>query len=228
MKKTNRILLGIFSLMVLFSLINISSVAATPTQIEVPAQDTYQTRLQAGELYQFRFRLRTQLAFRFNVNVDANLDCDAMKIGSKDFALEVDSTGDLQMNMTCTREQEELGLMDGYTYQVRNRNMRYQEGFCVRIQTNATEQYQIQAKLKIKATNQNQLGTWAYYDEASEQWVSVPTAVQDGYLIAQVDHFSYWTILTPDLTLIIVIGIGVGAGVLVAVLAIYYWRKRRD
>ena len=217
MKKTNRILLGIFSLMVLFSLLNISSVAATPVQVDVNDKDTHQTRLQAGELYQFRFRLRTQLKLMFNVNVDANIDCDAMQIGSKDFALEVDSTHDLTMNMTCTREQEELGLMDGYTYQMRNRNMRYQEGFCVQIQTNATEQYQIQAKLKIKATNQNQLGSWAYYNEASQQWVSVPTSVQDGYLVAQVDHFSYWTILTPDLTLMIVIGVGVGAGVLVAV-----------
>ena len=228
MKKTNRILIGIFSLMVLFSVININSVAATPVQVEVPSQDTYQTKFQAGELYQFRFRLRTQLAFRFNVSVDANINCDAMAIGSKDFALEVDSSHDLTMNMTCTREQEELGLMNGYTYQMRNRNMRYQEGFCVQIKTNATEQTQIQAKLKIKATNQNQLGSWAYYNEASQQWVSVPTSVQDGYLVAQVDHFSYWTILTPDLTFIIVIGIGVGAGVLVAVLAIYYWRKRRD
>lgn len=227
MKKTNRILLGIFSLMVLFSLLNISSVAATPVQIEVPAQDTYQTRLQAGELYQFRFRLQTKLKFMFNVNVDANIDCDAMHIGSKDFALEVDSNHDLTMNMTCTREQEELGLMNGYTYQVRNRYMKYQEGFCVQIKTNATEQYQIQAKLKIQATNQNQLGTWAYYDEAGQQWVSVPTSVKDGYLVAQVNHFSYWTILTPDLTLVIVIGIGVGAGVLVAVVVIYRWRKRR-
>ncbi|TFG24665.1 MAG: hypothetical protein EU533_01890, partial [Promethearchaeota archaeon] len=131
-------------------MLNISSVAATPVQVEVPAQDTYQTRLQAGELYQLRFRLKTQLQFMFNVNVDANLYCDP-KIDSKDFALEVDSTHDLTMNMTCTREQEELGLMDGYTYQMRNRNMRYQEGFCVQIKTNATEQYQIQAKLKIKA-----------------------------------------------------------------------------
>ena len=89
MKKTNRILLGIFSLMVLFSLLNISSVAATPPQIDVTDKDTYQTQFQAGELYQFRFRLRTQLAFRFNVNVDANLYCDAMQIGSKDFVLEL-------------------------------------------------------------------------------------------------------------------------------------------
>ena len=215
--------------MVLFSLLNISSVAATPPPGEILVDaETLQTQFQAGELYQYRFRQRTQLAFRFNVSVDANIYCDAMQIGSKDFELEVDSSHDLEMNMTCTREQEELGLMDGYTYQIRNRNMRYQEGFCVRIQTNATEQSKIQAKLKIQATNQNQLGSWAYYDEASQQWVSVPTAVQDGYLVAQVDHFSYWTILTPDLTLVIVIGIGVGAGVLVAVLAIYYWRKRRD
>ena len=35
------------------------------------------------------------------------------------------------MNMTCTEEQAELGLLKGKTYQIRNRNrFQYQEGFC--------------------------------------------------------------------------------------------------
>ncbi|GAG87404.1 unnamed protein product [marine sediment metagenome] len=48
------------------------------------------------------------------------------------------------------------------------------------------------------------MGEWAYYDEATEEWVSVPTTVEDGYLAAEVTHFSTWTILIPDYTLEIV------------------------
>jgi len=226
MKKTQKILISIFSLMVLFSLLNVSSVAAQGTTPEEINQDWYQTRLNSSTQYNFRFRLQTQLRIMANVNIDLRIDCEPMKIGVKDFALEVTTSGDLTMNMTCTEEQKELGLLNGNTYQMRNRNrFQYEEGFCVRIQTNATNQ--IQAKLMIQATNQNQVGTWAYYDEATEEWVSVPTTVENGYLVANVDHFSYWTILIPDFTLAIIIGIGVGAGALVAVLAIYYWKKKR-
>ena len=42
------------------------------------------------------------------------------------------------------------------------------------------------------------VGTWAYYDETSEEWVSVPTSIEDGYLVAETDHFSYWTVLIPE------------------------------
>jgi len=160
-----------------------------------------------------------------NVNIDLDINCEPMKIGVKDFAIEVTTNEDLKMNMTCTEEQLELGLLNGNTYQIRNRNRyQYNEGFCIRIQTNTTNQ--IQAKLMIQATNQNQVGTWAYYEETTGEWVSVPTTVENGYLVANVDHFSYWTILIPDYTLAIIIGVGVGAGALIAVLAIYYWKKR--
>jgi len=212
--------------MILFSLLNVNSVAAQGTIPQEINQDTYQARLNASTQYNFRFRDRTQLRIMANVNMDVNIDCEPLKIGVKDFAIEVSTDQDLQMNMTCTEEQAELGLLNGNTYQIRNRNRyQYNEGFCIRIQTNATNQ--IQAKLMIEATNQNQVATWAYYDEATEEWVSVPTTVQNGYLVANVDHFSYWTILLPDYTVAIIIGVGVGAGALVAVLAIYYWKKKR-
>ncbi|MCJ7650465.1 MAG: hypothetical protein MUP85_17790, partial [Candidatus Lokiarchaeota archaeon] len=216
MKNTHKILISIVSLMVLFSILNIGSVAAQgTTPLEIP-QDTYQARLSASTQYNFRFRLRTQLRIMANVNMDVNIDCEPLKIGVKDFAIEVLTNQDLQMNMTCTEEQAELGLLNGNTYQIRNRNRyQYNEGFCIRIQTNATNQ--IQAKLMIEATNQNQVGTWAYYDEATEEWISVPTANENGYLVANVDHFSYWTILLPDYTVAIIIGVGVGAGALIAV-----------
>ncbi|MHA1105907.1 MAG: hypothetical protein ACTSPN_09355 [Promethearchaeota archaeon] len=224
MKNTHKILISIFSLMILFSLLNVGSVAAQETPLEVTG-DTLQAQLNANTQYNYRFRLRTQLRIKANVNIDLNINCEPMNIGVKDFALEVSTDQDLEMNMTCTEEQQELGLLNGNTYQIRNRNrFRYDEGFCVQIKTNATNQ--LQAKLMIEATPQNQASTWAYYNEATEEWVSVPTAVENGYLVANVDHFSYWTILLPDFTLAIIIGVGVGASALIAVLAIYYWKKR--
>ena len=226
MKNTHKILISIVSLMVLFSMLNVGSVVAqeTPAPVNIN-QDTWEQMLNASTQYNFRFKNKTQLRIMANVNMDVNIDCEPMKIGVKDFALEVTTDGDLQMNMTCTEEQAELGLLKGNTYQIRNQNRyQYNEGFCIRIQTNATNQ--IQAKLMIKATNENQVGTWAYYDGVNGEWVSVPTAVENGYLVANVNHFSYWTILIPDYTLVIIIGIGVGVGALIAVIAIYYWKKR--
>ena len=118
MKKSSRIILGIFSLMVLFSLFSVNTVAASQVPIELPSQDNNQGQLQADNEYQFRFRLRTQLRVMANVNVNVNIQCEAMKIGAKDFAIEVTSVGDLNMNMTCTEEQAELGLLAGNTYQM--------------------------------------------------------------------------------------------------------------
>lgn len=225
MKNTHKILISIFSLMILFSLLNVGSVAAIETPPQEIMDDTLQAQLNANTQYNYRFMLRTQLRIKANVNIDLNINCEPMNIGVKDFALEISTDQDLEMNMTCTEEQQELGLLKGNIYQTRNQNrFQYNEGFCIRIQTNATNQ--LQAKLMIEATPQNQASTWAYYNEATGEWVSVPTAVENGYLVANVDHFSYWTILLPDYTLAIIVGVGVGAGALIAVLAIYYWKKR--
>jgi len=51
MKNTHKILIGIVSLMVLFSLLNVNSVAAQGTTPQEINQDTYQARLNASEQY---------------------------------------------------------------------------------------------------------------------------------------------------------------------------------
>jgi len=195
MKKMNKILIGIFAFTILFTLFNVNAVmAAGESSIEVNG-DTYQYQIQANNSVMFTFRLGTRLTFRSNVNIDARLDCEALKIGEKYFKIDIEADHDLQMNMTCTEEQIQLGLMMGNTYRIRNRHRYlYQEGFCAFIQCNGS----CQAKLKIQANNRNRIGTWAYYDEPSEEWVSVPTTIEDGYLVAETDHFSYWTVLIPQ------------------------------
>jgi len=230
MKKLSKILLGTFFLMILFSTItsfNVVAVGNPDETFEVPT-NTYQTKIQKNVATMFQFRQRTQLRLNASVNLDVNFDCDALRIGDKDFAIEIEGTGDLKMNMTCTEEQAELGLLNGNTHQIRNRNRnqyQYQEGFVIDIECNGTF---TRAKLSLKATNENRIGEWAYYDEATEEWVSVPTTVKDGYLTAEVSHFSTWTILIPDYTLAIV-GFSIG-GVVVALIiigSVFYIKKRK-
>ena len=186
MKKLSKILLGTFFLMILFSTItsfNVVAVGNPDETFDVPT-DTYQAQIHANTMSMFQFQNRTRLRVEANVNLNLNLDCDALRIGDKDFALEIEGTGDLHMNMTCTEEQAELGLLNGNTHQIRNRNrnqVQYQEGFVIEIECNGTF---TRAKLSISANDQNRMGEWAYYDEAAEEWVSVPTTVEDGYLVA--------------------------------------------
>jgi len=230
MKKLSKILLGTFFLMILFSTFtsfNVVAIGNPDETFEIPA-DTHHAQIQANVATMFRFRQRTQLRLNASVNLEVTFDCDALRIGDKDFAVEIEGTEDLQMNMTCTEEQAELGLLNGNTYQIRNRNRnqyQYQEGFVVKLECNGTF---TRARLSIRATNENRIGQWAYYDEATEEWVSVPTTEKDGYLTAESSHFSTWTILLPDYTLLIVgFSIGGGVAVLIIIGLVFYIKKRK-
>ncbi|MHA2287386.1 MAG: hypothetical protein ACXABG_01240 [Promethearchaeota archaeon] len=228
MKKLSKFLLGTFFLMILFSTITAFDVIANanPDQVvEVPT-DSHQAQVQANVATKFRFRQRTQLMVMANISLELNLECEALRIGVKDFAVEIEGTADLQMNMTCTEEHVQLGLLKGNTYQIRNRNRyQYQEGFVIDIECNGTF---TRARLRIRATNENHIGQFAYYDEANENWISVPTTVEDGYLTADVSHFSTWTILLPDYTMLI-LGFTIGGGVaaLIIIASVFYVRKRK-
>jgi hypothetical protein len=203
---------------------NVVAVGDPDDTVEVNG-DTYEYHVHADTMTMFRYRAGTQLRLNANVNLDVNFDCEALKIGAKDFALEIEGEGDLLMNMTCTEEQKELGLLMGYTYQIRNRNrVQYQEGFVVKLECNGTF---TKAKLSILATNENRVGQWAYFDEATEEWVSVPTSIKDGYLTAEVTHFSTWTILIPDYT-VLIIGLSIGGVVaLIVIGSVIYLKKRK-
>jgi hypothetical protein len=226
MRKTTKIIFSTFVLLIVFSSITSFVTAQGGTPFDVPNADTYQGQLQANMQYEFQFRQRTRLRINASVNIDMDISCDALDIGDKTFELELEAENDLTMHMVCKRDMDQLGLMDGYTYQIRNRHQhRYQEGFAVSMECNGTF---IKARLRIQATNQNRDGTWAYYDEVSEEWVPVQTHLRDGYLEAETDHFSTWTILVPDTTVVwvgIVIGGVISAVVLVGVI-VYYKRRR--
>jgi hypothetical protein len=225
MKKTNKILFGIFIMTLFFTMYTSPFVAAAPTPDTEVSGDTYQNRILAHEQTTLRFRQRTMLTFNANVNLDVDINCAAMNIGVKDVQVEITTTSDMQMNMTCTEEETELGLLLGNTNQVRNRNRHtYQEGFVFALECNLTN---FQAKLKIGLTDENRGSTWAYYDEAQQEWVPVTTIEEDGYLVCETSHFSTWTILMPELDwTLIIVGATIGAAVIIGVIVIVMKRRK--
>ncbi|NVM36459.1 MAG: hypothetical protein HWN81_12745 [Candidatus Lokiarchaeota archaeon] len=218
--------------------ISVNAAGSSDNRIDVPG-DSLQTQLQSNIRTTFCFRQTTQLTIYADVDMDLNLNCENSGSVKKDFVIEIEGAHNLQMTMTCTGEENQLGLMDGNILQLRNRNTyRYQEGFCVSIECEPKcdceckcqnecqcicecqcqeecdciceclnecqcvcnceeEECFIQARLKIKATNQNQAGSWAYYNENDGEWVVVPSIIEEGYLTAETDHFSTWTVLIP-------------------------------
>jgi len=216
---------GLLIMTMFLSAFNFQTVyAAADEEVEV-GDDDIQDQVQANERVRFRFRQRTQITVQSNVNTSVNINCKARDIGDKDFEIELEGEGDLEMNMTCTEEEKELGLQKGNTYQTRNRNRyRYQEGFCTQIECNES----CEAKLKLEATEENQNGQWAYYDDDDEEWVTVETTLEDGYLVAETDHFSTWTVLLPEIDYVLIIGITVGVGaIVIAALVIIFMKKRK-
>ena len=237
MKNLNKFLLSTFMLIMVFSLISSVNVNAIGTSEVEVSGDSIQTQLQSNDKTTFLFRERTQLTVCTDVEMDIYINCEAPRIGAKDFMIEVEGGHSLQMSMICTREEQQLGLMKGNIFRIRNRYQYiYQEGFCISIVcvpncdcTCDGENCFTQARLRIKATNENQEGKWAYYDVSNEEWVTVPTTIEDGYLTADIDHFSTWTVLIPSVasnTLLIVGGSATFAVIGVLIGAILHFRKR--
>ncbi len=292
MKSMNKIILSAFTLIMVFSLIstvNVNATGSSNKEIEVSG-DSIQTQLQSNDRTTFLFRERTQLTICTDIEMALYLNCEALRIGEKDFIIEIEGEHNLQMTMTCIREEQQIGLIKGNTFRMRNQhNYMYQEGFCVSIecipkcdcicecqnechcpcdctcecqnecycpcdcicecqnechcpcdcicecqnechcpcdctcecqnecqchcdcicecqnecQCNCICNEQTcftRARLRIRATSENRVGSWAYYDESSEEWVTVPTIIEDGYLTTETDHFSTWTVLVPTVT----------------------------
>ncbi len=224
MKKLNKLLIPTVAIVSILSILLIPNFSAAYG----PDFESTQFQIQANNEMQYQFLQQTRINISSAVDVEGQINCQSLQISNKEFELEIISAdGDLNMNMTCTEEQAELGLLNGERLTTRNRNrVRYQEGFCINISCNSS---QIQAQLKIRATNQNRLGNWAYYDEATEKWVTVPTSQKDGFLVANTDHFSVWTILIPvQDNILLYVGIGTTVGIIaaIAVVSVLYYKRR--
>ena len=87
----------------------------------------------------------------------------------------------------------------------------------------------LKARLRIRETIQNRLGQWAYYDNENEEWVTVPTINQDGYLTAETNFLSTWTLLIPEETASAIVGtvaiVSVSALGILAI-SVFYLKKK--
>ena len=307
-KNLSKVLLSAFTMVIVLSLIGSINVTAveTPDQTIEVQGDAIQTQLQSNVKTMFYFRERTRLTVYANIGLELDINCEALKIGDKDVIIEVEGDSDLRMTMTCTREEAQLGLMNGSLNRVRNRNSyRYLEGICIEMEATANCNCEckcdpdctcvcdceckcdpectcvcdceckceldcscvcdcqckcdpvcicecdcqcecdpeckcnsecpyngafLKARLRIRATNQNQLSQWAYYDNENEEWVLVPTINQDGYLTAETNVLSTWTLLVPEETTSAILGTVAIASVSalgILALSVFYLKKRR-
>jgi len=229
MRNLNKIVFGIFMFSILFSTITLYNTqtvvaASDDKKINIDDGDEIQDQIRANERVRFRFRERTRITVECNERANVSIDCDAKGIGDKDFEIEIESDKPLNLTMNCKEEQNSLGLLKGNTYTVRNRNRyTYREGFVAEIESSED----VEAKLRIEETDENRGGTWAYYDEKNEEWVTVETTSKNGYLECETDHFSTWTILVPEIDYVLITFIGIGVGALVLVGIIYIYLKKR-
>ncbi|NMC03807.1 MAG: hypothetical protein GYA24_01285 [Candidatus Lokiarchaeota archaeon] len=211
MRKTTTAIIGL-AFMSLFLAVMIAGPVVQAAVPEVAIGTNLSTQhMNAGETTAFRFRAHVRLQFNTTSDLTLNMDVDADAIGDKEIAIDLDCATDCELNMTCRQSAAELGLQNGNTIQTRSRN-RYQVnyGFMANISCNCTV---FTARLRAQVGNVNGY-TWAYYNEAMSAWEEVPTTTVNGEAIAQVTHFSTWTLLAPEQT----IGIE-SVGLLVAIAA---------
>ena len=139
-KNVSMVLLSAFTMLIVFSLIGSINVTAveTPDQTIEVQGDTIQTQVQSNFRTMFWFRETTKLTVYANIGLELDINCEALRIGNKDVIIEVEGVDNLRMTMTCTREESQLGLMNGNLLRGRNRNTyRYLEGVCIAMKVNA-------------------------------------------------------------------------------------------
>ena len=86
----------------------------------------------------------------------------------------------------------------------------------------------LKARLQIKATNQNRFGEWAYYDNTQNEWLSLPTTIEDGYLTAETTKLSSFTIFVPQETngdSFLGITLSIASISMIAIIVVIYIRK---
>ncbi len=198
-----------------------ATMVAAQGDVEVPGP-AYSIQLQAGEEATFRFQERTRIRVNSSAPVDVDMNCDAMNIGEYMFSLELkNAVGDIELSMTCRKDANSLGAT-GVQVQAQNR-FQVRNGFAIQIQTN----YTVQARIGSEMTRGEALrARWAYYEDSTDEWVPVASSYRDGMLVADVDHFSTWTIVEGSTTWIWVT-VGVGGAAIIAIGAILIIQKKK-
>ncbi len=195
MQKTTTAIVGL----AFVSIFLVVMIASPAVQAAVPEEaigtNLATGHINAGEATAFRFRAHVRLQFNSTNSMTVNMDVDADTIGDKSVAIDMDCSTDCEMNLTCRESAAELGLQNGNTVQTRTQaRYRVNYGFMANISCNCTT---FTARLRAQVGSVNGY-VWAYYNEAMAAWEEVPTTTVDGEAIAEVTHFSTWTLLAPE------------------------------
>jgi hypothetical protein len=153
--------------------------------------------INAGEAKSYKFQNGFQFQLQVNASMNFDVECDEA-VGAKGFNLQLNTSNaanDTALKVQIQANNSAMGLTNGSQIQARNQNRyRYQNMMMMNLTYNGTGP--IQAKLEANCSTKDD--TWAFYNETSNQWEIVPSEYKDGVLTADTDHFSLWTILTPE------------------------------
>jgi hypothetical protein len=147
-------------------------------------------QVMAMENYAFNYRNLT-LTLNCTRNCELNVTVDpSLKPKMLSLSLEPNQNMSLAMNLTGSPLEEEM---------VRTRTL----NFYLCLEPNATLELQAQIRIHInqielthelnREVNTSQL-TWQYYNTTEHQWVTVPSWINQNYLICNTTHFSTWTV----------------------------------
>jgi len=207
--------------------LSISMVAAQGDDDVIVGQEQYQTHQGQGEKT-YRFRQRTRVRINASQNVNLNMNIEALEIGDRTFSLDMESESghEWDMNMWAVRDQDRLGLQNGSTIRNQHRHQ-IRNNFAVQMQVNETVRTRIGMEMSRGDATR---ASWAYLNEAENEWVEVESSYEDGMLVAETDLIaastSTWTITESASLTGLWIGIGVGVVALGALGAILIRKKR--
>jgi CYTH domain-containing protein len=157
-------------------------------------QNKYTGSVQGNETNQFQFQNQFEFQLQTNSSVEIDIGCDSDNVQAKNMEMKLNTSENTKLQVRINNSNSELGLQNGSMVQTQNQNQyKFMEGVVFNFTTNSSDP--LQAQIRYQMTEQN--CTWAYYDETQGKFITVQSRYENGYLVADTDHFSIWTILTP-------------------------------
>ena len=105
----------LFSTIIVYNTTPVNA-ASDDEKINIDDGDHVQEQIRANERVRFRFRERTRITVESNEKTNCSIDCDAKKIGNKDFEIEIETDDEQNLTMKCREERNSIGLQKGNTY----------------------------------------------------------------------------------------------------------------
>ncbi len=174
-----------------FSVWTVLSTLPGPNNVDV--EQKFNGKVKANETNQFKFQNNFQFNFQANNTMEVDIECDTDAAPEKTMEMNMNTSEQIRLQIRVNGSNSELGLTNGSTIRTQNQyNYKFLEGAVFNFSSNGTEPFTAQLRYEVGEQN----CTWAYYDEGTGEFVMVQSWVENGYVIADTDHFSIWTILT--------------------------------